>query len=266
MPNLRLRWLALSLAALGAVATLGAGWAPAEWRWPVRLAVIFVVPMIAGVVATLWLPRSAKRLGSSARVLGTARFHLVIAAAVLLDLAVIGLGYALDWATFTYGEQTLEAWKKLAVPLALPFTVAVATLGTEWALHARLWEVAARERGAAWATTLAVGLGVGLALPGIAPGFVAADGAYLLSALVVAALNEATALALFRSGGLFVAGAYRGTLLAISGFGLADWSSFWFPLANYVSSVPAFYALRAVGPLAALLFVAWATRRRPESA
>jgi hypothetical protein len=258
----RVRALAVVLAALALAAVALAGWVPPALRWPARLGVLFLLPMAAGTAASLLLPRSARRLGSSARVLGTARFPGLIALAVAVDLAAIGAGYALGWATFTYGEQSLEAWKLVAVPLALPFTVAVATLGTEWALHARLWEVAARESSPEAASFLAVGLGAALALPAIVPGFEIADPAVVGSSLVVVLAREAIALRLFQTGGLFVAGAYRGLLLALEGFGIADWFSFWFPMANYVSSAPGFYALRALGAAAALGVVAAATRRR----
>jgi hypothetical protein len=262
----RVRSLAFALAALALVAVAAAGAVPPGLRWPARLGLLFLVPFAAGVIATLLLPRSSRRLGSSARVLGTARYSGLVALAILLELAAIGLAYALDWVTFTYGEQTLEAWKLLVLPLALPFTLAAATLGTEWALHARLWEVAARESSPEAASFLAVGLGAALALPAITPGFALAEPAYVGASLAVALAREATALRLFRSAGLFVAGAYRGVLVAIEGFGLADWSSFWFPMANYVSSAPAFYSLRVLGAAAALALVVAATRRRPAVA
>jgi hypothetical protein len=262
----RVRLLALALVALAAAATLGAGWAPPALRWPARLALVFALPFVAGVVASLLLPRSPRRLGQSVKVRGTSRFHLLILAAVALDLAAIGVGYALGWVTFTFGDQTLEAWKRLAVPLALPFTIAVATMGSEWALHARLWGVGVRQGRPREATFWALVVGVALALPAIAPAFEALDDRFAAAALATALLREATALALFRAGGLFVAGAYRGTLVAIDAFGLYDWYGFFFPLANYVSSEPAFYLLRVAGPAAALLLVAATIRPRAEEA
>jgi hypothetical protein len=262
----RVRTLGAALAALALAAVLLAGWAPPALRWPARLGLLFGLPLLAAIAATIALPRSAKRLGSSARVAGTGRYALLLGAAIAVELGAIGAGYGLGWATFTFGDATLEAWKLAAVPLALPFAIAAATLGTEWALHARLWTVAARESSPEAASFLAVGLGVALALPGIVPGFDVVDSAYVGSAVAVALLREATALRLFRSGGLFVAGAYRGVLVAIEAFGLADWYSFWFPVANYVSSVPTFYSLRTLGAAAALALVLAATRRRPAVA
>lgn len=262
---LRVRWLALALVALAAVAVAGAGAAPRAFAWPARLAVVFALPFAAGVVATLVLPRSPRRLGRSVRVRGTARFHLVLLAAVVLDLGAIGAGYLLGWTTFTFGDQTLEAWKRLAVLLALPFTIMVATMGSEWALHARLWSVGARQGRRGEATLLALAAGVALASPAFVPGFAVADRGFVAAALATALLREATALRLFRGGGLFPAGAYRGTLLAVDAFGLYDWYGFFFPLANYVSSEPRFYLTRAAGPLAALaLVVAFVRPRRDE--
>lgn len=260
----RVRLLALVLLVLAAVATLGAGAAPPALGWPARLAVVFALPFAAGVVASLLLPRSPKRVGRSVKVRGTSRFHLLILGAIGLDLAAIGAGYALGWATFTFGDQTLEAWKRFAVPLALPFTLAVATLGSEWALHARLWNVGRRQGRPAEAAWWALACGVALALPAIAPGFRRLDDPYLAAALVTVLAREATALLLFRAGGLFVAGAYRGTLLAIDAFGLYDWYGFYFPLANFVTSEPLFYLLRAAGPLAALALVAAVARARAD--
>jgi len=262
----RVRLLGFALVALATAAIFAAGMAPPALRWPMRLAIVFALPFAAGVVASLLLPRSPKRLGRSVRVRGTLRFHPLILAAVLLDLGAIGLGYALGWTTFTFGDQTLEAWKKLAVPLALPFTIAVATMGAEWALHARLWGVGARQGRRREATCWALAAGVALASPSIVPGLAVAERGFVVAALAVALAREATALQLFRAGGLFPAGAYRGTLLAVDAFGLNDWHAFFFPLANYVTSEPLFYTLRVAGPLLALVLVASTARPRGAGA
>ena len=92
------------------------------------------------------------------------------------------------------------------------------------------------------------------------------NGAFVVAGLAVALLREATTLVLFRRGGLLVAGAYRGTLLAIEGVGLGDWHAFYFPMANWVSSAAGFYPLRVAGPLLALLLVvALARQERPAA-
>lgn len=262
----RCRALAVALVALGAFATFAAGAASPALRWPSRLALLFALPFLASVVATLLVRPEPGVLGKSARIAGTARFHLRIAAVVAIDMAAVGVGYAAGWITFTFGERLLEAHKLLAVPLALPFTIAAATLGTEWALHARLFDPLSRAGRGGEGALLAIAAGVALALPAIVPGFVVTDGAFVVGALALAALREATALLLFRAGGLFVAGAYRGTLMAIEAFGLGDWSSYWFPMANYVTSEPRFYLLRVgCGALALLLLIAFEQRaaRRP---
>jgi hypothetical protein len=258
----RVRQLAFVLVALGLAATAAAGAAPPTWRWPARLALLFGLPLAASVAASLLLPRERGREGSSARVAGTGRLHAVIAAAILIDLAPIGIGYLLGWTTFTFGEQALEARKLLAVPLALPFTIAAATLGTEWALRARLYEAGARAGDAATAARLSIVAGTALAMPFFAPGFEAASMGVLVSWCAISILREATSLALFRAGGLLPVGAWRGSLAAIEAFGLADWSLYHFPMANYVSSEPAFDLLRVAGPAAALALVVVAARRR----
>ena len=150
------------------------------------------------------------------------------------------------------GPAADSAWM---LAFACWVVAAAATLGAEWALHARLWEVMARAEGTRRATVVALACGVALTLPVVAPGFRVASDTFVLAGLAIALLREATMLVLFRRGGLFVAGAYRGTLMAIEGVGIGDWHAFYFPMANYVSSAPGFYVLRVAGPLAALLLV-----------
>jgi hypothetical protein len=257
----RARILALVLVALGLAATALVGALPPRFAWPVRLALLFALPLAASIAATLALPREPRREGASIRVAGTARFHPLIGLALLLDLGAIGVGYALGWITFSHGETTLEAYELLAIPLALPFTIAAATLGTEWALRVRLWETLARTGRGSEASALSIGAGVVLALPALAPGFEVVDPSFFASALAVAALREAIALSLFRSGGLFVVGAWRGTLVALEAFGLGDRYGYYLPLASFVGSEPRFYLLRVVGPALALVAVTLAERR-----
>lgn len=262
----RARLLAVALLVLAGLATFGAGAAPPRFGWPARLLVLFGLPLAASITATLVLPREPRRMGTSAKVVGTARFHPILAGALLLDLGAIGVGHALGWVNFTHGDQALQARKLLAVPLALPFTIAAATLGTEWALRARLWETLARSGRSREAATLSIAIGAALTLPAFVPGFELADPAFVACAVASALLREAASLTLFKSGGLFVAGAYRGTLQAIEAFGLGDWYGFWFPIANFVTSEPRFYVLRVAGVAAALGLILVATRRRARSA
>ena len=266
LPIRRARRLAALLVALALAATWACGLISTALQWPARLALLFALPFAASIAATLLLPREPRREGASARIAGTARLHFVVAAAIALDLGAIGVGYGLGWATLTYGDQSLHAHKLLAVPLALPFTLAAATLGTEWALHARLWEALARAGRRSEASVLAVFAGVALSLPALVPGFRIDEPAFVAGGIALALLREATALALFRTGGLFVAGAWRGTLVALEAFGLGDWNSFYFPMANYVTSEPLFYLLRVAGGAAALAAVLALTRRRGVAA
>jgi hypothetical protein len=258
----RARALALVLVALAAATTWVCGQAGPALGWTARLALLFALPFAASVAASLILPREPVRQGASVKVLGTARFLPVVALALLCDLGAVGAGYALGLVTFTYGDQALEAHKLLAVPLALPFTIAASTLGTEWALRARLFEAPRLAGQGGEGALLSIAAGTALALPALAPGFEIADLAFFTAGVAIAALREATALALFRGGGLFVAGAWRGALVAIESFGLGDWNAFWFPMANYVTSDPRFYWLRVAGPLAAFALVATFAHRR----
>jgi hypothetical protein len=259
MPRTRL--LALLLALLAFAVTALAGAVPRRFGWPAGLALLFLLPLAASILATVLLPREPGREGASTRVAGTARFHPLIALLLVLDLGVIGVGYAMGWVTLTFGGGTFQAHKLLALPLALPFTIAAATLGTEWALRARLWETIARQGRRREAAILSIGAGVLLALPALAPGFEIVDRPFLAAGLAIAALREATSLALFRAGGLFVVGAWRGTLVALEAFGLGDRFGFYFPLASFVSSEPRFYLLRVAGPALACA-AAFAAERR----
>lgn len=260
----RARALALVLVALAAAATWLCGLVPPAFGWPARLALLFALPFAASVAASLLLPREPVHQGASVKVLGTARFLPIVAVAIALDLGAIGAGYALGFVTLTYGDQALQAHKLLAVPLALPFTLAASTLGTEWALRARLFDAPRLAGQPGEGALLSIAAGAALALPALAPGFEISDGAFFACGVAVALLREATALALYRGGGLFVAGAWRGTLVAVEAFGLGDWNAFYFPLANYVTSDPRFYWIRAAGPLVAFAFVLVFARRRAQ--
>jgi hypothetical protein len=260
----RARALAALLAAAGVLATLALGLVPAAGRWPARLALLFVLPLVVSVAATLLLPREPGREGASVRIAGTARFHPILAAAIALDTLPFGVGLLLGWTNVAWADPSHLARRWAAVALAIPLTIAAATLGSEWALRARLWEAMARAGRPREAALLSCAAGSLLALPAIAPGFVAASAPFAAAALVTALLREATALTLFRRGGLFVAGAWRGTLVAFEAFALGDAYAFWSPLARLASNLPLFYLLRVAGPLAALVVVVMAVRRAPQ--
>ena len=261
----RARTLALVLVLLGGAATVGCGFVPRALLWPARLALLFALPFAASIAATLLLPRESGREGASVKVAGTSRFLPVIALALALDLGAVGAGYGLGLVGFASGARALEPLKLLVVPLALPFTIAAATLGTEWALHARLWESLSRAGRPREATFAALAAGVALAVPALAPGFGADAAVFVAAGVTLALLREATALALFRAGGLFVAGAWRGALVGLEAFALGDRSSFFLPLVSYASE-PRFYLVRVAGGVAALIVVLAACRRRAGAA
>ena len=258
----RARALAALLVALGALVTLAVGLVPSAGRWPARLALLFLLPLAASVAATRLLPREPEREGASVQITGTARFLPILAAAIALDALPFGIGRLLGWTNVAWADFSGRRWA--AVVLAIPLTIAAATLGSEWALRARLWEVVERAGRRREAALLSCGAGALLALPAIAPGFVAATAPYAAAALATALLREATALALFRRGGLFVAGAWRGTLIAFEAFALGDARAFWSPLAHLESSQPRFYLLRVAGPLAALVVAVLGARDAPR--
>ena len=262
----RARTLFLVLVLLGVAATVGCGVVPRALLWPARLALVFGLPFAASIAATLLLPRESGREGASVKVAGTSRFLPVIALAIALDLGAVGAGFGLGLVSFAFGAQAHEPFKLFVAALALPFTIAAATLGTEWALHARLWESLSRAGRPREATLAALAAGVALAVPASAPGFSAHDNVFVAAGVTLALLREATALALFRAGGLFVAGAWRGALVGLEAFALGDRSSFLLPLATYVSSEPRFYLVRVAGGAAALLVVLGACRRRAGAA
>jgi hypothetical protein len=259
----RARALALVLVALAAAATLSCGRVAWAGQWPARLALVFVLPFAASVAASLLLPREPARQGASVKVSGTARFLPIIGVAILLDLGAVGAGYALGFLGFARGDPTLET-QKFLVLLALPFTFAATTLGTEWALRARLFDAPRHAGQPGEVALLSIAAGTALALPAIVPGFEVVDVAFVAGALAVAGLREATALFLFRGGGLFVAGAWRGALVAVEAFALGDAHAFYLPATHYLASDPRFYWIRAAGALLAFAFVFVFAERRPE--
>lgn len=184
------------------------------------------------------------------------RLTLLAAALVVLDLAPIGIGFLLHQVTFTYGDQTLAAGRILVMLFGLPAVIAVTIVGWERALRERVYGGAAQAGAPGTGAALSVVAGVALSIVAFAPGFEAMDRGFAIAACVTAILREATALRLFGAGGRLVSGLYRGTLAGIEGLVIADWASFWFPSANFVSSDGRFAWLRIAGPAAALL-LAW---------
>jgi len=262
----RVRRLALILVALGAAASLAVAVWPARWAPLARLGLLLGLPFLVGVVATLVLPRSPRRLGQSARVRGTSRFHAVIAGGLALDLGAFWVAARLDWAAIEPLGASLPLWRIALFVLALPLCVAVGTLGLEWALHARIWSFGRRQGAAGEAVGWALVAGVALAAPALAPAWRNPEAMLVVyGGLGVALARELTLLLLFRSGGIFVAGAYRGTLLAVDALGLGVATAFYRPVLLVVARLPVFHLLRLGGPLLALALVALAARRPLDS-
>ncbi len=206
------------------------------------------------------MPRG--REASTARVAGTGRLHGWIAAAIALDLAPIGLAVALGWTALALGDPMQVARRVLLFLLVLPFAIAAATLGGEWALHARLLAPAERAGRPGEGVLLALAAGLALALPVLSPGLRVPVVDLALAAAGVVLLREAAAIVLFRAGGLLPAGAWRGTLAAVDALLLADWSP-WRAWIEAPAAVAAGFApLRLLGPAAALALLALAARRR----
>jgi hypothetical protein len=256
----RVSALALVLVALGVGVAALAGEVGVAGRAALRWAALLGLPLAAGLAGVLLVPRPARRA-----LAGKRRPALLAAALVVLDLAPIGIGFLLHQLTFTYGDQTLAAGRLLAVAVGLPSLVVVTIAGWERGLRERLYGAAAAAGSPGRGALLSVAAGFALSLVAFLPGFEAMDRGFAAAAGATAILREATAVRLWSAGGSAVSGLYRGTLAGIEGLVLADWASFWFPSANFVSSDASFAWLRVAGPAAGclcalLLTRAWAAR------
>jgi hypothetical protein len=176
--------------------------------------------------------------------------------AVAVDLAPIGIGYALGWLTLTYGDQQLAASRATTALWALPLLTMILVRFYERTLRGQLFRGAEASWGAAPAWGLTLLVGTALAVPAIAPGFSFSEPAFVAAALVTALAREIASLVLFRSAGLVAAGLFRGLLAFVDFYVIADWLAPVFPSANYVTSGDSFYFLRAASPLVAALLLA----------
>jgi hypothetical protein len=248
--------LALVLVGLGIGVAWLAGAVSAGNRVALRWLVLLGLPILVGVLGTALVPRP--RLASRAFDRGLA---LLAGALVIVDLLPIGAGFLLHQVTFTYGDQTLAAGRILAVVVGLPALVVVTIAGWERGLRERLCGGATAAGAAGWGAVLSIGAGVALSLVAFAPGFEPMDRSFAAAACGTALLREATAVRLWRAGGRALSGLYRGALAGIEGVVIADWASFWFPSANFVSSDPLFAGLRLAGPALGLGCAWYFTRR-----
>jgi hypothetical protein len=252
--------LAVVLVALGIGVTGLAGSVGAVNRVALRWVVLLGLPILVGLLGAVLVPRPRLAPFSFDR-----RLALLAGALVVLDLLPIGAGFLLHQVTFTYGDQTLAAGRILAVVIGLPALVAVTIVGWERGLRERLCGGAAAAGAPGWGAVLSIGAGVALSLVAFAPGFEPMDRSFAAAACGTALLREATAVRLWRAGGRALSGLYRGVLAGIEGLVIADWASFWFPSANFVSSDPLFPWLRLAGPALGFL-CAWSLARRASAA
>ena len=250
----RLVALAALYVALGVGVAALAGEVPAAAQGALRWSVLFGLPLAVGMLGVALVRRPAA--GAPL----TPRLGLLAAGLVGLDLAPVGVGYLLHQVTFTFGDQTLEAGRFWAMLFGLPAVVAVTVFGWERGLRERLAGGAVVAGRRMTGAALSMLCGAALSLVAFAPGFEVMDGGFVVAAGGTALLREATALRLYGAGGLVGSGVYRGLLAGIEGLAIADWASFWFPAANFVSSEPAFVGLRLAGPATALVAALWLAR------
>ena len=247
--------LALILIALGVGVAWLAGEIGAQGRVALRWLALLGLPLLVGLAGILIVPRPPLPQVSFDR-----KLALLAGALVAVDLLPIGVGFLLHQVTFTFGDQTLAAGRLVAVLVGVPALVLVTVAGWERGLRERLCGGAIAAGKVAWGAPLAIAAGVALSLVAFAPGFEPMDRAFAWSACGTALLREATAVRLWRAGGRFLSGLYRGALAGIEGVVIADWASFWFPSANFVSSDPRFAWLRLAGPALGLICALLLTR------
>jgi hypothetical protein len=256
----RARLLAIVYVVLGAALAAALGEAPKGALG--RYLLVFGLPALVAFLALAVLGAGAwRRRPDRPSRPGWARLLVLAGMVVACDLAPIGLGYLLGWVTFTYGDQRLEA-TKFWLPIWLPVCLAAGIWGWELGLHQGLYRAWAA-RGRAWvAGGVSVLAGLALALAFVLPGLTIPDPAFAAAALATAGAREVVFLLFYRASGLLVAGLLRGLLLFVDAFVINDWFGAFFPMANYVSSDPIFYLLRAGGPLVGVAVVAWALAPR----
>jgi hypothetical protein len=180
---------------------------------------------------------------------------------IVLDLGVIGVAYLRDWVTFTYGDQALAAGRVWLPLWALPLSIAAGLLA-ERGLRAGLWRSLTEKGEPTLGAMVSAACGVALALPAILPRWQVPDPAFVGAALVTAVAREVALILVYRRGGLLPAGGARGILIFVEAYALNDWYAAHFPAANYVSSEPAFYAVRALAALAGAGILTYGLRRR----
>jgi len=182
------------------------------------------------------------------------------------DQAFLGLGHLLGWITFTYGEQSLVSHPLVAARWGLPFCLLVGVACYERALRGGILAGAMDRLGVVAASALSAATGTLMSLPGILLGTSFPDRPYVAAAVVAAICREVASCVIFLSGGgILLAGLYRGGLAYFEGFVLNDVNGLFFPMANYTSSEPRLYLLRASLAVAGAVILglggAWVRRR-----
>ena len=191
--------------------------------------------------------------------------------ALVVDYSFLGAGHLLGWITYTYGDQQLSGHPFRAMTWGLPLCLAIGLFGWEWSLRRTLLVSWAGHVPRPAALAISCVAGLALSAPSIVPGLSVPDPAFVAASFLVVACREVSFGLVFLSGaGLPAAGLYRGLLIYIDAFLIADWYGLWFPLANFTTSEPKFYVLRgatsvlATGVVAAAL--RWNARRQATAA
>jgi hypothetical protein len=228
--------------------------------------VFWGLPLLAFVAA--WLaPRldaaRGRRNASAANPFFSPALRLVpwMAAAFAADQSFLGIGHLLGWVTFTYGDFGIQGHPLRTVVLGLPACLLLGTLGVERALRVGILDGAATRWGVRRAALLSMAAGMSLAVPALLPGSFF-EPRVLAAGLFVAFVREVGLILIYlRGGGLPLAGLGRGVLLFFEGRILCDADTLLLPFAQYTTSEPRFYLLRAATALVALAIVVAGCRR-----
>jgi len=213
--------------------------------------------------------RDARLVASAAAPFFSPALRLLpwMACAFVLDQSFLGIAHLLGWVTFTYGDQNLAAHPLKTVLIGLPLCLLLGSLGTERALRSGILDGAAKTWGMPAGIAISMAAGVSLALPALVAGGEFSDLGFVAAALVVAIVREAGFVLIYlRGGGLPLAGLGRGLLMFFEGRIITDVESLFLPLAQYTTSEPRFYLLRAATAVTALLLIAWGCRPRAAGA
>ena len=230
-----------------ALVMVGPDWPGGQGAY--RAAVLWGLPIVAGMLAffTTGGAGSARWRLSPVR---SVRFGSWLPVALVADYAFVLIGMKVGWATFTYGDQTLSGHPVRTALWALPACLALGLFGWEFALRGKVLTGWSRRLSGPTAFLIASLTGATLGAASIVSGPVIPDRSYAIVALISVICREVSfGLIFIYGGGLLFAGLYRGLLLYIDAFLIADWFGVYFPAANYVSSEPRFYWVRALSAI-----------------